>query len=131
MTFYIIHSVTRAVVRTSSTPFNVDEAVQPPAPHIQLRRIDDDTLPAVNAATHKLERTFTDNDMAFTRTFIWQVVALTQAEIDANTLAAQDAATLVIIANVYAALKNGTGTAAERLVRLERAVAWLLRVFVQ
>lgn len=129
--FFILHSVTRVLVRTSSTPFNVDEAVQPPAPHIQLKRVDDNTQPAFNAATHKLQRTSVDDDVAFTRTFIWQAVALTQQEINANTQAATDAATLVTIRNVYNDLRNGVGTAAERLVRIERAVAWLLRGFVQ
>jgi hypothetical protein len=127
MTFYIVHSTTRELVRRSNAPFNIDEAIQPPAPYLQLKRVDDDTLPDFNPATERLVRSFTDNDTLFTRTFFWQVTAMTQAEMDAYQQQQQDTATLEIIRNVYSDLKNGVGTNIERLVRVERAVAWLLR----
>jgi hypothetical protein len=131
MTFYIIHSTTRVVERTSSTPFNIDENVQPPAPYLQLKRVDDDTIPAFNIATQKLVRIFTDNDTLFTRTFSWQVVAKTQAEIDAYNLEQSDNNTLTVIRNNYQDLINGTGTNLERLVRCERGLAYLLRLIVR
>lgn len=127
MTYYIVHSISRAVVRESRFPFNVDENIQPPAPHIQLKRVDNDTVPNFNPATQKTIRSFVDNDSAFTRTFSWQVVAKTQQEMDEFQRQTQDAATLQIIRDVYQDLKNGVGTAAERLTRVERAVAWLLK----
>jgi hypothetical protein len=131
MTYYIVNRDTRALVRESSTPFNIDESVQPDPPLIQLKRVDDDTRPAFDPATQKLVRIFTDNDAAFTRTWSWQVQAKTQAEMDAYQLEQQDAATLVIIRNVYQDLKNGVGTAVQRLERCERALAWLLRQHVR
>jgi hypothetical protein len=129
--YFIVHSTTRELVRTSSTPFNIDESVQPPAPYLQLKRVDDDTIPAFNIATQKLVRIFTDNDTLFTRTFSWQVVAKTQAEIDAYNLEQSDNNTLTVIRNNYQDLINGTGTNLERLVRCERGLAYLLRLIVR
>lgn len=53
----------------------------------------------------------------------WVVRDLTQPELDAQA----DAAELAVLQQVAAALKAGTGTAAERLVRLERVAVWLLK----
>jgi hypothetical protein len=105
--------------------------VQPPAPYLQLKRVDDDTIPAFNIATQKLVRIFTDNDTLFTRTFSWSVVAKTQAEIDAYNLEQSDNNTLTVIRNNYQDLINGTGTNLERLVRCERGLAYLLRLLVR
>lgn len=128
-TYYIVNADTRALIRTSRTPFNVDEDIQPPAPYIQLKHVDG-VRPAFDPATQKLVQNIVDDDVAHTRTYGWSIVALSQAELDALAQQAQDAATLIIIRNVYQDLRNGVGTAAERLQRLERAVAWLLRSFV-
>jgi hypothetical protein len=129
--YFIVHSTTREVANVSSTPFNIDESVQPPAPYLQLKRVDNDTIPAFNIATQKLVRIFTDNDTLFTRTFSWSVVAKTQAEIDAYNLEQDDNNTLTVIRNNYQALINGTGTATDRLVRCERGLAYLLRLLVR
>lgn len=125
--YYLINKDTREIIRTSATPFNADETVQPPPPVIQLKRVVDETQPQYDANTHKLVRTFTDNDNAGTRTFVWNAVPLTQEELDAKAAAAAEATELTVLQTVYTALKNGTGTANERIQRLERAVAWLLR----
>jgi len=53
----------------------------------------------------------------------WLLVAKTQAVLDREA----DAAELEILRNVIAALQAGTGTAAERLQRLERTCVWLLK----
>ena len=47
--------------------------------------------------------------------------------IEAEQFAALQATTLEQARLTYAALKNGSGTATERLVRVERVCAWLLR----
>lgn len=130
-TYYIVNMNTRELVRTSHSPFNIDEAVQPPSPLIQLKRVDNDTVPSFNAATQKVIRSSIDNDTLFTRTFYFEVVSLSQAEIDANQLNQTDEATRILIKNGYMDLKNGAGTTAERAARLERAVAWLLRQYVK
>lgn len=129
--YYIINKTTRALIRQSQTPFNIDENVQPPDPAIQLKRIDDDTMPALNPATQKIVRQFTDDDTAFTRTFHNVVTAMTDAEITAYAEAQQAETTRLQIRAAYIALTNGTGTNVERLQRLERAVAWLLRQVVK
>lgn len=126
-TYYILDSTTRVIIRQSHAPFNIDEGIQPPPPLIQLKRIDNDTLPTFDPATEKVVRTFTDDDLLFTRTFFWQVTALTPEEVAAFQQRQQDDATLQIIRSVYQDLRNGVGTATERLTRVERAVAWLLR----
>ena len=129
--FYIINKTTRELIRESATPFNVDEAVQPDAPLIQLKLVRDDTKPAYDAATEKLVQTTVDDDAAFTRNVKWVKQAMTPAEVTAYQQKQTDAATLQTIKSVYSDLKNGVGTAGERLVRLERAVAYLLRESVK
>lgn len=130
-TYYIIHSQTREVVRTSREPFNIDPSVQPPAPYLQLVRVDDATVPAYDPATQKIVRQFTDDDNAFTRTFYNAVVAMTVEEQAAYQKRLADEATLNQIKAVYLNMKNGVGTAGERLQRVEKACAWLLRQYVE
>lgn len=125
--FYIINKDTRAEIRTSDTPFNVDETVQPPLPAIQLKRVDNTVPPAYNAATHKLVYSPVDDDVAFTRTFRYVAVLLTAEELAAQQQADADEAQRQTIKAAYAALKAGTGTTVQRLSRIETAVAWLLR----
>ena len=129
--FYLINKNTRELLRASATPFNADATVQPPLPVFQLRRVINDTQPAFNAATHKLIRTSVDDDNAATRTFRYEAIPLTQAELDAKAQAAADEAERQVLRAAYLDLKNGTGTQAERLRRVERAAAWLLRQYVQ
>lgn len=125
--YYIINKETRELIRKSQTPFNVDETVQPELPQFQLKRVDDDTVPTYNAATHKVVRSFVDDDEAATRTFYWEVVPLTQAEIDAYIQQQEDATVRQQIKDNYLALKNGTGTQAERLRRVEIGLAFVVR----
>jgi hypothetical protein len=129
--YFIVDKNTRDLIRQSQTPFNIDETVQPPDPLIQLKQVDDPTLPTFDATTQKLVGSFVDDDLAHTRTFKMVVAPLTQAEQDSKTATLQDEATRQQIKAVYSDLKNGVGTASDRLLRLERAVAWLLRNAVQ
>lgn len=129
--YYIINKDSRELIRESRTPFNINEAEQPPDPFIQLKRVNDDTQPAHNAATQKLVREFTDNDAACTRTFQWVIVAKTAEEQAAYAEAQADEVTRQQIKAVYQDLKNGVGTNIERLQRIEKATAWLLRNVVK
>lgn len=129
--FYIINKNTRELIRESATPFNVDESVQPSPPHIQLKLVRDDTKPSYDVATEKLVQMTVDNDAAFTRTVKWVKQAMTPDELTAYQQRQADAATLTQLKAVYNDLKNGVGTAAERQLRLEKAVAYLLRESVK
>lgn len=130
-TYYIIHSETREVIRTSREPFNIDPSVQPPAPYLQLVRVDDATVPAYDPATQKIVRQFVDDDNAFTRTFYNAVAQMTAEEQAAYQKRLADEAKLQTIRQHYNDLKNGVGTNLERLVRVERACAWLLRQYAE
>lgn len=59
----------------------------------------------------------------------WELRAKSAEQIEADTFAAAQAAALAAATApaVYRALRDGTGTAGERLVRVERVCAWLLR----
>jgi hypothetical protein len=129
--YFIVDKNTRALIRQSQTPFNIDETIQPDDPLIQLKQVDDPTVPTFDANTQKLVNSFADDDAAHTRTFKMVVAPLTQAEQAARQQALQDETTRQQIKAVYSDLKNGTGTASDRLLRIERAVAWLLRNAVQ
>ncbi len=129
--YYIVNKQTRELVRTSQTPINVDENVNEFGDFIQLKRVDDDTQPAFNAATQKLNRISTDDDVAHTRTFSFAVVSLTQPELDAVAERTASEATRQQIKTAYTALQNSTGTVTERIVRIERALAYLFRETVR
>lgn len=109
--FYIIDESTREVIRRSQTPFNIDESIKPPAGVVQLKHVVDETQPTFDPATHKLERTFTDDGVAGTRTFSFEAVPLTAGEAAAVQQLADDTAELDQIKTVYNAIRNGTGTA--------------------
>lgn len=57
----------------------------------------------------------------------WVVRDLTQAELDANTQAAADKSERQQVKALMADIKAGTGTNAERLARIEKAVHRLLK----
>ena len=78
--------------------------------------------PAYDAATQKLQRTAAVVDVAAnTHTHGWEVVSRTADEIAEDTERDQ-------IKAVYTALLNGTGTSAERITRVERVAAHLLKL---
>lgn len=57
----------------------------------------------------------------------WLLVDKSPEQLEAEAFAASQAASLEQARQVYTALKNGTGTATERLVRVERVCAHYLR----
>ena len=124
-TFYIIRKSDRSLVRRTTAPINT--LTNETDTELCLMQVESDVIPAFNPATQKLVRVFTDNDALYTRTFSYTVSALTQAELNALTSAQQTALTKQEIKAAYTAMVNGTGTAAERIARLEKAVAYLLR----
>lgn len=62
-----------------------------------------------------------------TLTQAWQEVAMSQEEQDIYAEAQANAAELELVKSVYQALKNGTGTDAQRLTRVERVLAFLIK----
>lgn len=125
--FYIINKTTRQLYRQSQTPFNIDETKQPEGDVIQLKQVIDASRPTHNPDTEKLVESIVDNDVAFTRTFRLVVAPLSAPEIAAVTQRNADETNRLQIKAVIADLRNGVGTAVERLTRLEKAVAYLLR----
>ncbi|MBV9214825.1 MAG: hypothetical protein JO053_01505 [Acidobacteria bacterium] len=124
--YLIINNQTREVIRTSETPFNVDESVQPPEDHVtQLKEVWDDTKPDFDADTEKLVTRFTDDDAAGTRMYSNIVEKLTADEIAARAAFAKRVAAQQSIQATLADMRAGTGTSAQRLARLEKAVAHL------
>lgn len=125
--FFIVDKNTRVVLRTSLTPFNVDESVQPPNGIVQLKGIENNTVPSFDPQTQKLVRSFTDDDATGTRTFRLQAVALSADELAVVAQASQDETERLAIKAVISDLRNGIGTATQRIQRVERACAYLLR----
>jgi hypothetical protein len=64
---------------------------------------------------------------ATTATKTWLLLDKSAEQIAAEAFQALQAAQLELARQVYSALKNGTGTAGERLVRVERVCAYYLR----
>ena len=123
---YMINSQTRVVY--TSYENNPASSGRPNA--IQLVGVDGPTIanpPSYDPSTERLERQFDDDDIALTRTFKKVVIPLTQAEIDQRTENQDDDTERQAIKPFYQDLKNGTGNNAERLRRVERMLAWLIR----
>lgn len=57
----------------------------------------------------------------------WLLLDKTAEQLAAEAFRAQQTAQLELARQVYTALKNGTGTATERLARVERVCAYFLR----
>ena len=77
--------------------------------------------PAFDPATHYLNRTAPVVDVdANTHTHGWEVLPRPQADIDADAEREQAKA-------VYQDLINGTGNSSQRIVRVERVCAYLLK----
>lgn len=129
--FYIVDKTTRQLIRTTTERVNIDESVNEFGDLIQLRHVEDAKLPAFDKATHKLQRNVADDDKAFTRTFSYVAVPLTNGELTKATAEATAETTRGQLKTAYTALQNGTGTVAERLARVEKALAFVLREFVR
>ena len=77
--------------------------------------------PATNPETHKLERSLT------TEEYGWVSVPLTTEELDALAAQAAADAEREQAKALYLDLKNGTGTTLERLLRVEKVLAYILK----
>ncbi len=129
--YLIIKKDTNEVVKKSDAPFNADESIQPPPPLVQLKVIRDETKPGYDAANEKLVLTHKDDFKLLTRTYFFEKAVLSSEEKALITQASADETTRQQVKTVYAALKAGTGTATQRLVRIEKAVAYLLKDLVK
>lgn len=129
--FYIVNKATRELVRTTKERINVDESINEFEHLIQLRHVEDSNIPTFDKATHKIERQFVDDDANYTRTFSFVAAPLSQAELTKATAEANAGTTRAQIKTAYTALQNGTGAVAERMARVERAVAFILREFIR
>ena len=98
-----------------------------PANIVLLRRIN--TLPTFDPATQKLGNPTTPvvDLVEQTITRSRAVVALTAEELQAIADAEADAAELAQLKAVYLDLKNGVGTSTQRLVRVEKVLARVMR----
>lgn len=125
--FYIVDKITRQLIRTTKERINIDESVNEFGGLIQLRHVEDSKLPAFDKATHKLQRNVADDDKAYTRTFSYVAVPLSQDELNAQAAMSASTAERQAVKATLTAIQNGTGTAAERLARLERAVVAFIK----
>lgn len=123
---------TKAVIRTSPTPIRLDGKIPLDLdPALELVDVVDPPIqPAYNAATHKLVVSTAEQasvgGLPIKLVTTWNIVALTQAELDARAAAAADETERQQLKTIVAALKAGTGTTAERLARCERALAKII-----
>ena len=86
--------------------------------------------PVYDSATERIQRVDPVYDVVEeTATYSWEIVSLTQDELDAIADREADDAQLVIIKAAYQDLKNGVGTATERLERIEKGLAYILKQF--
>lgn len=122
----------KAVIRISPEPIRLDGKIPLDLdPALELVDvIDPPAQPAFNPATQKVVPVSSEQAGAagFPIRLIndWQVVSLTQAELDAKaalTLSEQERQQAKAI---VADLKNGTGTTVERLQRCEKALARII-----
>lgn len=129
--WFVIDPVTRELLFRREQYFNQDESVLPTDGNLWLKRVVDDTQPPYDPATEKLVRTSTDDDVARTRTFHYEVVALTQEEIDARAQAEADESERQMLKTFWENnLQGDPATASEvraQLIALKRVVKYLAR----
>ncbi len=120
---YVVNSVTRKTYRVYEQ--------NPPAEENAIRLVEvfDRTWdnPPTPGANERIEKYFEDDDEALTRTFKKRAVPLSQSQIDRRTQREADQAERQTLKAHYQDLKNGAGTAAERLQRVERMLAHVIR----
>ena len=94
---------------------------------IPLLEVNEDP-PVYDADTHKAEEYVPVVDInANTHTHGWDIVPLSQVELDAKAQSILDAQERAIALAMFQDLKNGVGTQLERLVRAEKVAAHLLK----
>lgn len=126
------NKTTKEVIRVSQTPIRADGKIPDdldPATEL-VDVIAPPAQPTFDPATQKVVPISLEQagEEGFPIRLVndWQVVALTQAELDVNTVTAADAQERQQLKTVVAALQAGTGTTVERLARCERALAKII-----
>lgn len=126
--------ITKVVLRQSDTPFSIDGKI--PAgldPSLEVVQVTDPPAqPAFNPATQKIVPTSSEQapiGPGFPIRLVsdWQVVSLTQAEIDAKAALAADEQERQQLKTLVAELKTpGAKTTVQRLATCERALAKII-----
>lgn len=96
-----------------------------PSKRDTLRLYSVDAMPAPGATQYVADGPVVIDATTARKT--WLLVAKSAEQIAADNFAALQQSQLDLARQVYAALKNGTGTAVERLARVERVCAHYLR----
>lgn len=115
--YYIVNKENGETLSTNLTPFNIDPNVQPEDDSIvQLKHVEDETVPIYNKSSHKLVRTSVDNFVNFTRTFKLVAEELTEEDKASIKISAQERNFNNVL---RIQLSSGNGTLEERVARLE------------
>lgn len=126
------HKITKVIIAEHRTPVRADGLVPEDLdPALELVEVSQEAPPAYNAGTHALERTETELPPLSERHPIrlvrgWRAVALTAEQLAAIAQRAADETERTQLRALVSDLRSGTGTAAQRQVRLERCVARLI-----
>jgi hypothetical protein len=129
-----------AIYRLSSAAVVAKNKFWPRDDGMEVEKLDPDFVlllhvqtapPAFNPATHKVERAASLVDVTEnTLTQAWSIVPLTAGELADIAAQATRTTDSTQIKAALTALKNGTGTQADRLARCEKALAYLIRDFI-
>jgi len=131
-TFVVYRKSTQTILKKGvSWPREDGQPITNLDPDIGILIIVKQPDPPFNPATEKLAPLETPRPGLEEYWVGTEVIALTQAELDAIAEAAADAALKAEIEAAIDDMKNGVGTSVVRFQRLEKAVAFLLRKFLQ
>lgn len=129
--FIIRNKNTKEVIRKSDTPLRTDGKL--PAdmdPDIELLAEVWEREPSYTKTTHKLEQAIREAaaaDEPIKLIYGWAIVPLTQEELDFAVEQANLRGERQQVKALMAALKAGTGTAGERITRVEKGLHLLLK----
>lgn len=129
----IRNKATKEVLRTSDGPLRADGRVPEDLDaSLEVVEVTTEELPQIDPETQKLERYEPElppiapgHPIRWMRG--WKVVALTSAELAERQARAADAQDRQQIKAIVTDLQNGTGTTAQRLARVERALVRLIK----
>lgn len=123
---YIIRNkTTKEVIRKSKTPISIDGEIKDLDPNLEVLEVIQNDRPTYNPETSKLERTETEQGGQII--IDWNIVDLSAEELQAIQDQKDAEAERQQAKAIYLDLKKGVGTAGERLTRVEKVLARLLR----
>lgn len=102
-----------------------DVAALHPVKQATLKAYTIDPLPTLTATQYAVPGPVVVSGATARKT--WEVRAKAQEQLDAEAFAVLQSTTLEQARTAYSLMKAGSGTAGERLARVERVCAWLLR----